>query len=144
MSLHARVVRSFINKSLINSALIIVLASGCHNEGPYRDFCIAYARNKVESTIGELVQLSDDFTVTEAPIGDDLEGLPVFVLHSIYKAAFVLMHELRYAPKLDVGRASESLKGLLAYMGRRWLAGRRYLEELERESMRMDMSSESD
>ena len=78
----------------------------------------------LESTVEELVHVSYDFTA--AISSDDFEGLqclPVFVPHSIYKAAFVLMHELQYTKKLDVGHAISSLKSLLKYMGTRWLAG---------------------
>ncbi|KAE8361442.1 hypothetical protein BDV27DRAFT_28272 [Aspergillus caelatus] len=117
--------------ALSRSALMTILEFGCSLTAPRPEPCAALSYELLQDVITELVHASESFAVQVAPA--DLEALPVFVVHAVYKAARLLLGLLRDSPKMDSRRAVSVLERVLQCMGMRWMAGKRYLDDLKRQ-----------
>ena len=126
-----------------------VLEFGCSFKASGMDSCVVGSYRLMHDVIEELVNASESFAAQITPA--DLETLPVFVVHSIYKAARILLGVLRDSPRFDSRRAVGALERVLQCMSTRWMAGsmsyiprynlnmanwtpERYLEDLKRQT----------
>ncbi|GMF78294.1 unnamed protein product [Aspergillus oryzae] len=82
-------------------------------KAPGLESCAAASYELMQDVIGELVYASENFAAQITPA--DLEVLPVFVVHSVYKAARLLLGVLRDSPKVDSRRAVSVLERVLQY-----------------------------
>ena len=98
-----------------------MLEFGCSFTAPRLETCAALSYELLQDVIAELVNVSESFAAQVAPA--DLEALPVFVVHSVYKAARLLLGLIRDSPKVDSRRAVSVLERVLQCMGTRWMAG---------------------
>ncbi|KAB8254211.1 hypothetical protein BDV32DRAFT_143092 [Aspergillus pseudonomiae] len=117
---------------ITDSALMTVLEFGCSFKASGMDSCVVGSYRLMHDVIEELVNASESFAAQITPA--DLETLPVFVVHSIYKAARILLGVLRDSPRFDSRRAVGALERVLQCMSTRWMAGKRYLEDLKRQT----------
>ncbi|KAE8140492.1 hypothetical protein BDV38DRAFT_279993 [Aspergillus pseudotamarii] len=117
--------------AISRSALMTILEFGCNFMAPRPEPCAALSYELLQDMIAELVNASESFAAQVTPA--DLEGLPVFVVHSVYKAAQLLLGLLRDSSKIDSRRAVSVLERVLHRMGTRWMAGKRYLDDLKRQ-----------
>ncbi|GAB1201502.1 hypothetical protein APSETT445_000076 [Aspergillus pseudonomiae] len=118
--------------AISRSALMTVLEFGCSFKASGMDSCVVGSYRLMHDVIEELVNASESFAAQIRPA--DLEALPVFVVHCIYKAARVLLGVLRDSPRFDSRRAVGALERVLQCMSTRWMAGKRYLEDLKRQT----------
>ncbi|KAK6814506.1 hypothetical protein RU639_009480 [Aspergillus parasiticus] len=116
--------------AISRSALMTILEFGCSLKLSGSESCAAASYELLQDVIGELVNASESFAAQITPA--DLEALPVFVVHSVYKAARLLLGVLRDSPKVDSRRAVSVLENVLQCMGTRWVTGERYLDDLKR------------
>ncbi|KAB8270426.1 hypothetical protein BDV30DRAFT_228937 [Aspergillus minisclerotigenes] len=116
---------------ITDRALMTILEFGCSLKAPGLESCAAASYELMQDVIGELVHASESFAAQITPA--DLEALPVFVVHSVYKAARLLLGVLRDSPKVDSRRAVSVLEKVLQCMGTRWVTGKRYLDDLKRQ-----------
>ncbi|UDD59383.1 hypothetical protein AFCA_006803 [Aspergillus flavus] len=117
--------------AISRSALMTILEFGCSLKAPGLESCAAASYELMQDVIGELVYASENFAAQITPA--DLEALPVFVVHSVYKAARLLLGVLRDSPKVDSRRAVSVLEKVLQCMSTRWVTGQRYLDDLKRQ-----------
>ncbi|KOC08234.1 hypothetical protein AFLA70_178g002061 [Aspergillus flavus AF70] len=117
--------------AISRSALMTILEFGCSLKAPGLESCAAASYELMQDVIGELVYASENFAAQITPA--DLEALPVFVVHSVYKAARLLLGVLRDSPKVDSRRAVSVLGKVLQCMSTRWVTGQRYLDDLKRQ-----------
>ncbi|QMW30570.1 hypothetical protein F9C07_2231911 [Aspergillus flavus] len=117
--------------AISRSALMTILEFGYSLKAPGLESCAAASYELMQDVIGELVYASESFAAQITPA--DLEVLPVFVVHSVYKAARLLLGVLRDSPKVDSRRAVSVLEKVLQCMSTRWVTGQRYLDDLKRQ-----------
>ncbi|KNG80510.1 hypothetical protein ANOM_010058 [Aspergillus nomiae NRRL 13137] len=94
--------------AISRSALMTVLEFGCSFKASGIESCVVGSYRLMHNVVEELVNASESFAAQIRPA--DLEALPVFVVHCIYKAARVLLGVLRDSPRFDSRRANDILK----------------------------------
>ncbi|KAF5855255.1 hypothetical protein ETB97_009560 [Aspergillus alliaceus] len=118
-------------EALCRSALMTILEFGYTLKNPPSTSCVTASFALLGDVIQELVDGCEILVAQRTLV--DLEAVPVFAVHSVYKAAQVLLGVLRGSPRFDCRKAVGALKILLRCMSARWLAGKRYLEDLEKQ-----------
>ena len=98
-----------------------ILEFGCSLKAPGLESCAAASYELMQDVIRELVNASQSFAAHITPA--DLEALPVFVVHSVYKAARLLLGVLRDSQMVDSMRAVSVLEKVLQCMSTRWGTG---------------------
>ncbi|KAE8379008.1 hypothetical protein BDV26DRAFT_280645 [Aspergillus bertholletiae] len=116
---------------IADRALMTILEFGCSFNIGRSDICATGSYGFIQDAVEELVNASETFAAQITPA--DLEALPVFTVHPIYKAARILLGVLKNSPRFDSRRAIGALERVLQCMGTRWMAGRRYLDDLNRQ-----------
>ncbi|KAE8384328.1 hypothetical protein BDV23DRAFT_191741 [Aspergillus alliaceus] len=108
---------------ITDRALMTILEFGYTLKNPPSTSCVTASFALLGDVIQELVDGCETL-VAQRTLVVDLEAVPVFAVHSVYKATQVLLGVLRGSPRFDCRKAVGALKILLRCMSTRWLAGR--------------------
>ncbi|OQE32501.1 hypothetical protein PENFLA_c001G09247 [Penicillium flavigenum] len=111
--------------ALCRSAMLETLEVGSHMTIPDNECCIRTSINILKSLIHEIARGAE----TSPPV--EMMTLSVFLPHCIYKAAMVCLGDARVSGCVDPEPSIRPLKYLLGYLGRRWVAAKRYLAKVE-------------
>ncbi|KAF7587215.1 hypothetical protein BBP40_007552 [Aspergillus hancockii] len=112
------------------STTMTILEFGYQIKNSQIESCVTGSFALLHETVEEFVVTCDAVTI-QHPTGI-IDSLPVFVVHSIYKAGQMLLGDLRDSPRFDSTNAVSALEKVLKYTSMRWLAGKRYLEDLDK------------
>ncbi|KAL4937443.1 hypothetical protein BDV06DRAFT_226962 [Aspergillus oleicola] len=115
--------------ALCSSAFMIILEFGYRYDHPTGKDCSPLAFALLEAEVQFLVSLDD---MPQEP--SMVEGnVPVFAIHSIGKAAIIILRHLKESEITDVPVSIERLKGLLRRISRRWHAAAAYFDKIQQE-----------
>ncbi|KAH8805052.1 hypothetical protein F5884DRAFT_902138 [Xylogone sp. PMI_703] len=119
-----------------NSALLSVFELGNHLKIPQNEYCNSSSRQQLKILIKEVVDMAKRFEANLAIT--DIHILSPFVLHSIFKAAIILMSGLGEINKFDREEGISFLKAMLHSASKRWLIAKYYLRQLVEVELNFD------
>lgn len=103
--------------------MLEILESGSKVQPKDNEHCIQTSLNILTSLTHEIA-----YGVSRVAANPALfESLPVFISHSIYKAAIVYLHDARVSKGGDPNLLIQPLKDLLGFIGSRWGAASKRL-----------------
>ncbi|KAL2826416.1 hypothetical protein BDW59DRAFT_160940 [Aspergillus cavernicola] len=123
---------SYLATALCSSAFMTILEFGYLLNHPVGKDCSPLSFVLLEAEVQQFLKAGEEFTQVIA--AGDAVNIPVFSVHSIGKAAIIILRYLRDSETVDVSSSLNCLTGLLELMNRRWLAAGVYLEKIQRES----------
>lgn len=98
--------------------MLEILDFGSQVQPDDNEHCIQTSLNILTSLTHEIAHGASSVTANSNPAL--LETLPVFIPHSIYKAAIVYLHDERISRDIDKTLLIRPLKDILRYIGLRW------------------------
>ncbi|OBT68519.1 hypothetical protein VE03_01819 [Pseudogymnoascus sp. 23342-1-I1] len=123
--------------AICRSAMLEILDFGSQVQQEDNEHCIQTSLNILTSLTHEIAHGASSVTANSNPAL--LETLPVFIPHSIYKAAIVYLHDANIPRDVDKRLLVRPLKDLLEYIGSRWGAAKYYSELIEREQHKINL-----
>ncbi|KFY98270.1 hypothetical protein V498_01535 [Pseudogymnoascus sp. VKM F-4517 (FW-2822)] len=123
--------------AICRSAMLEILDFGSQVQQDDNEHCIQTSLNILTSLTHEIAHGASSVTANSNPAL--LETLPVFIPHSIYKAAIVYLRDERISGDIDKTLLIRPLKDILRYIGLRWGAAKYYSEQIEQEQKKLSL-----